>query len=230
MIVRKFANGRTRNNGTATKQKNSFKLKIRGPHPIEPRNAVNALATSPLTLPPPADSSKAASDRRLELVTEAADLYHTHLLEYLTGVTGNQADAKDILQNLWRYVLLHFKENQIQQIGLLRRKAHQLFIDHLRFQKRRPEVVTDELPEVPADAGQQQTYSPDEEQRLKERFWGDYPGIDLTGLQKEALWRHARYGYTYAEISNQLNVPVSTVGDWIALCRKKLAAVINAQT
>ncbi|MEO5958786.1 MAG: sigma factor-like helix-turn-helix DNA-binding protein, partial [Opitutaceae bacterium] len=54
-------------------------------------------------------------------------------------------------------------------------------------------------------------------------------GLDLTAPQKQVLWLHARYGFTYKEIETRLGIPASTIGDWIALGRERLGAALNVQ-
>ncbi len=132
-----------------------------------------------------------------------------------------------MLQDLWKHVLLHFDEDKIGALPLLRRKAYQLFIDHYRRQIRRGEILSDEMPDIAAPPAHFAAFTEDEEKGLRKRFWAEYPRIDLTEAQKEALWLHARYGFTCKEIGQRLNAPSSTVGDWIALGRKKLAEIIN---
>lgn len=157
----------------------------------------------------------------------SVDLYHTHLQDYLHRLTQQWQDAEDLMQELWRYVLLHFPEEKIQTLSLLRRKAYQLFIDHYRAAKRRPEVLTDELPETPVSHAKEASFSPESESALSERFWQDFGGIDLTEAQKNVLWLHGRYGLTYQEIEKRTGIPNSTVGDWIALGRERLADFLN---
>lgn len=173
--------------------------------------------------------TEAAFERRLAAVTQAVDDYHTYLLYYLEGLTRQHQDAENLAQDLWQHVLLRFDEDKIRCLPLLRRKAYQLFIDHYRRQVRRGEVLTDELPEIPAPQTDYFPGTEEDEPNLRARFWSEYPTVDLTESQKEALWLHARYGFTYRKIAEQLNVPLSTVGDWIALGRKKIAAVINQE-
>lgn len=168
------------------------------------------------------DAPEALFDRRLELVAEAIDLYHTYLHSYLFSLTHHWQDAQDLAQELWRHVLLHFPLEKIGQLGLLRRKAYQLFVDRYRSRRRRSEILTDELEDLDPAPPDREAFTQAEEAALKERFWAEYPGIDLTDTQKEALWQHARYGYTYEEIAERIGVPKSTIGDWIALGRKKL--------
>ena len=80
-------------------------------------------------------SAKTAAEekfsRRVELVMASVDLHHTGLLNYLRSLAGHH-DAEDILQELWKFVVVHFAEDKIDCLPLLRRKAYQLFVDHYR--------------------------------------------------------------------------------------------------
>ena len=178
---------------------------------------------------PSTRTGDALFQQRLDKVMASVDLHHTHLLDYLYRMTRQWQDAEDILQELWRYVLLHFPEDKIESLSLLRRKAYQLFVDHYRAAKRRPEIFTDELPEVPVSGAGQAPFSDAGEAELKERFWREFHGIELSDAQKNVLWMHARYGQTYQEIERQVGVPASTVGDWIALGRERLTDYLNKQ-
>jgi len=179
---------------------------------------------------PETNSAEMAFNQRVEKVMASVDLHHCHLQDYLYRLTRHWQDAEDLLQELWRYVLLHFPEDKIESLMLLRRKAYQLFVDHYRAAKRRPEVFTDDLPEAPASQAREQSFSEAEEARLKTCFWQEFHDIDLSDTQKDALWLHARYGHTYQEIEERLGVPASTVGDWIALGRKQLAEYLKHNT
>lgn len=172
-------------------------------------------------------TGKALFQHRLDKVMTSVDLYQTHLQDYLYRMTRQWQDAEDLLQELWRYVLLHFPEDKIDSLSLLRRKAYQLFVDHYRAAKRRPEIITDELPELPVSGEHQAVITDAGEAELKERFWREFHGIELSDAQKDVLWLHARYGQTYQEIERHLGVPASTVGDWIALGRERLADYLN---
>ena len=181
------------------------------------------------TIPSPPDVAEAAFERRLEAVSAAVDKYHAYLLNYLYRLTSQWQDAENLTQELWRVVLLNFEEDKIGTLPLLRRKAYQLFVDHYRKQVRRGETVTDCLPEIPVHGAKLAAFSDEGEIALQKTFWAEYPDIDLTEEQKEVLWLHARYGFTYKEIEERSEVPASTVGDWIILARKKLADALNAQ-
>lgn len=182
---------------------------------------------SPAAPPAPQTTAEEAFERRLAAVTRAVDDYHGYLLDYLHQLTRQRQDAENLVQDLWRHVLLHFDEGKIGCLPLLRRKAYQLFIDHYRKLVRRGEVLTDKLPDAPVHHPDFNGATEAEDAALRERFWSEYPGIDLTEDQKAALWLHARYGFTYKEIEDRAGFPASTVGDWIALGRQRLAAFIN---
>lgn len=94
---------------------------------------------------------------------------------------------------------------------------------------RRGEVLPEDMPDVPAQRTDFSAFTEEEENALQKKFWSEYPGIDLTEPQKQALWLHARYGFTHKEVGQKLNIPPSTVGDWIILARKKLTETLNAQ-
>lgn len=185
---------------------------------------VNTTATMPDS---ESRTGEAVFQQRLDKVMASVDLYHTHLQDYLYRLTRQWQDAEDILQELWRYVLLYFPEEKIDSLSLLRRKAYQLFVDHYRAAKRRPEVLTDELPELAVSGAGQTSFSDAGEAEMKERFWREFHGVELSDAQKDVLWHHARYGRTYQEIERELGVPASTVGDWIALGRERLAEYLN---
>lgn len=178
---------------------------------------------------PVSETADAVFERRLAAVTQAVDSYHTYLLDYLHRLTRQWQDAENLLQDLWRTVLMNFDEDKIGVLPLLRRKAHQLFIDHYRKLKRRGEVLADEIPETPVQGYGFSAITDEGEEALKARFWSEYPGIELTAQQKETLWLHARYGFTYKEIEERTGIAASTVGDWIVLGRKKLSEILNAE-
>jgi len=182
------------------------------------------------TAPSSDQSASDEFDRRMAAVMQAVDDHHAYLLDYLFRLTRHWQDAENLLQDLWVYVLHHFEEEKIGSLPLLRLKARHLFIDHYRRFARRGEVISDTLPEVPEPQGKAHSFSDAGEAAMRERFWANYPYIALSDLQKEALWLHARYGYTVKEIEGLLSVPSSTVGDWLILARKRIAEFINTHS
>lgn len=186
---------------------------------------MNAVAT----LEPNDTAAEAAFARRMARVMEAVNLHHTHLVDYLRRLTRNSHDADDIAQDLWAYVVVHFAEEQIGNLSLLRRKSYQLFVDRYRAALRRRETITADLPDIALAAPRENQFSAAGEAELREKFWSEFPGIELDAMQQEVLWQHARYGFTYHEISARTGVAPSTVGDWIQLGRTRLTAYLAAQ-
>jgi RNA polymerase sigma factor (sigma-70 family) len=58
--------------------------------------------------------------------------------------------------------------------------------------------------------------SDDEEAQLFQRFWANYPEVDLTQEQKEIAFELFREGRTLKEISEKRGIPISTLSDWKA--------------
>ena len=186
---------------------------------------MNAVAT----LEPNDIAAEAAFARRMARVMEAVNLHHTHLVDYLRRRTRDHHTAQDIAQDLWAYVVVHFPEDQIGNLSLLRRKSYQLFVDRYRAALRRRETITADLPDIALAAPRENHFSAAGEAELREKFWREFPGIELDAAQREVLWQHARYGFTIKEIAARTGVAPSTVGDWIQLGRARLGAYLEAQ-
>lgn len=172
-------------------------------------------------------TAKASFEERVELVTESVDLYQKHLLHYVYSMTNQWQDAENIVQELWKFVMVYFKDEHIQHLPRLRLKAKHLFIDHYREKQRKPAIPTDQLPEHRSVKTAPEAYTDDEELRLKAVFFEQYPSIDLTPAQKDAIWLHGRYGFTHVEIAEKTGTAASTIGDWIKLGRKRIAEYLS---
>jgi RNA polymerase sigma factor (sigma-70 family) len=176
---------------------------------------------------PSQQTPKASFEERVELVTESVDLYHKYLLHFVFSMTNQWQDAENIVQELWKFVMVYFKDEHIKHLPRLRLKAKHLFIDHYREKQRKPAIPTDQLPEHHSLKTAPEAFTDAEESNLKEVFFEQYPGIELSEAQKEVIWLHGRYGYTHKQIAKRTGVPASTVGDWIKLARKRIAEHIN---
>lgn len=177
----------------------------------------------PLTSP---NTTDPAFEEKVKLVTEAVDLYHTNLVRYAFKLTNQWQDAENIVQELWKYIITYVQTEKIQHLPLLRRKTYQLFIDHYRAAKRKPATPTDNLPEKPIFKTAE-AYTDTEELHLRVAFFERFPEIELNENQKNALWLHARYGFTFKEIEQMTGTSSSTIGDWIALGRKRIAEQLS---
>ena len=172
---------------------------------------------------------QSVTDRRAQLLTESAREHHVSILHYVHGMTKQWQDAENIVQELWRYVLIYFPEHNIKRRGVLFDKARKLVIDHYRTTERKPAMGAAELEDHHMAKQSREAHSTAEEARLKNSFFAEYPDLPLTDSQKNVLWLHARYGFTYHEINSMTGHSVSTIGDWIVLGRKRMAAYINEE-
>lgn len=167
-------------------------------------------------------------DERMAAIERTIDAYHVYIETYLESLTRNHADAQELANQLWLFALHKFKDEHLESLPILRRKAYQLFVDHHRKRKRREALisVTDAVPDRPALS--REAAGEAEERALQERFWAEFPVEDLPATHKHALYLSARYGYTVQEISRLLGAPPSTIGDWLQSARRRLADHLNA--
>lgn len=134
-------------------------------------------------------------------------------------------DAESLYEEFWIHVLNKFKEEDILHVGFLRRKLYQRFVDAWRKMKRNPVIATETLPEVQYEEPQRAETSSGE---IKEAFFADHP-VDLTDIQKEALFLWAYEELTYEEIAERLGKPRSTIGGWVKLGRQTVIDHIENQ-
>lgn len=167
-------------------------------------------------------------DRRLKLVEQSVERYGKYLTNYLYGLTKQWHDAESLCNDLFICALHKFPEDKILNIGLLRFRARQLFYDYWRKRRRMNQSVisVEEPPEMEYLNPPEEELNPEQDSKFKERFFSEYP-VEIPTLHKDALWLHARHGYTYKEISEILGQPASTIGDWITRSRKLFADYIN---
>jgi len=171
-------------------------------------------------------SEEQVFERRLELVEQSIDRYGKYLFNYLYQLCGHWQDAEDLLHNLWTLVLHKFPEEHLDQIGILRRKARQLFIDYSRRKSNNPVSSMEELPEKETAATSHEPYSEEDETIFMENFFTEYE-IDLSPEKRRAVWLYARYGYTYAAIATELNKSPNTIGDWIREARQQFSKALE---
>jgi len=154
----------------------------------------------------------------------SVDMYHAYLLGYLRSMTSHH-DAEDVLQELWKFVVLYFPEDKIQCLPLLRRKAYQLFIDQYR-RTRAHNTAVDKAKDQPVPTRHEHFENEAEEARLQAKFWAEFP-VKLTDQQKAVLWHFGRYGLTYEEIEEKLGVKASTACDWVKAGRRLLRQYLD---
>ncbi len=175
------------------------------------------------------NSAEGDFDQKLSLVMEAVDKHHVRLLRYLRELTDFHT-AEDLLQELWRKVLLHFTPEQVGSFTLLRRKAYQLFVDDYRRRQSAARVRDEfQLEGDPEGVFRGEGfYSAEEESRIQREFWEEFP-VGLDEVQREVVWRHGRYGDTFEEISDSLGIPTSTACDWFRKGRKLIQELLDRE-
>lgn len=170
----------------------------------------------------PADGSQ--PDRK-EALRAAVRKYGSFVLDYLHSLVRDDHTVRDLAQDLWVHVWLHFGIQDFENPRLLRQKAYQIFVSQARKNGTRAFVrFTNLVPDAADGHDFKQPETPEEEEKFASDFWALFPGIQLTDQQKKAFILKHRNGNTLEEIAAQMNVPVPTVAVWvknvIAKCRR----------
>ncbi|MFD2255057.1 RNA polymerase sigma factor [Luteolibacter algae] len=176
------------------------------------------------------ETAEARQERREKAVLEAIQEHREELMRYLIGHTGNKYDADDIFQQLWWYALRRGKPEKIVRIGWLKTKARSLFYDSIRSRDRKKETEIPEGLENKQVSLAFQLSHFDNEQEARAKFWSEHPISDIEEEKKEALWLHARYGFTFEEVGERLNVSSSTAHEWASEARKRVANYLNSES
>jgi len=87
------------------------------------------------------------------------------------------------------------------------------------------EAAEDKLETIAAPPFQPATEA--EERALQDQFWSEFPNIKLTEFQRQCLWLHARYQWSYSEIATKYGTGKSTVGDAITKARRALKSYLQ---
>lgn len=156
----------------------------------------------------------------LELIEEVYNEHYRYLRHFLIGLTKNEELADDIIQDLFAKILL--TPNRILKVNYMKswliKSAKNTLIDHYR--KKKPDLLNDEniiesllidnfTPEVSV------TFNSELEVILNQ----------LSATDKAIILAKEYYGYNYQEISELLNLPVSTLKSKVFRLRKNMIKV-----
>jgi len=170
-------------------------------------------------------------EARIDAYERAIDLFESHTLRYFEHMTRDFHLAEDLSQELWLTIYKRFKTSQFFELGLIMRKAYQVFIDNARKRNVRSFVIlSSSPPEAISPPVFAEAFTEEEIQHLKQYWWDMYPCIDLTDTQKDVFWLKEYHGYTIQEISEILHVPTSTAHDWLNSAKRKCAAYMKQYT
>ena len=162
----------------------------------------------------------------VESITKNGD----RLMGFIVSIMNNRQDAEEVYQEFWIKAFKEWSSELIGETNFLFWKACFMAYDYRdKVSRRREHALIEEIFGSPAQAVSQDAYTRSEEIALKEKFWSEYPGIEIAEEKKEVLWLHARYGFTYGEIEKITGIARSTTGDWIADARRALKDFINQE-
>ncbi|WP_269537045.1 RNA polymerase sigma factor [Cerasicoccus fimbriatus] len=168
-----------------------------------------------------AERSAAITTDQEALLRAAMEKLGGYILWYLEDCCGDYQEAENLFQQLWVSVYKTFPPEKYDHLPMVRHRAYQLYVDHVRARNTRSFVgYTDELPEPDPVSFFPEPANQREEDALKQRFWELFPGLELEERHKQAFWLFHRYGYTVAEVAEKLASAPSTVHDWIKQVRE----------
>lgn len=172
-----------------------------------------------------------SNEEREQALTDAMREYGSFIFWFLNQLSSDHAFVDDVAQLFWVHVYEKFPLEHFGEIGLLKNKAHQVFIDEARKRKVRDFVSYAEDPyeSIDKESLRDQRNDP-EEPRLYEQFWERFHSLSLSETQKQIFWLHHRYGYTLAEVAGILNIASSTAHDWLKLVRSRCLNYLNKET
>jgi len=144
------------------------------------------------------------------------------LYRYGYSLTGNEADAYDLLQDaLARY--LERGSEQDNPVAYLRRMMRNQFIDQLRREQRFPlEALNTIDPKMSEDDAMQLERIVISQQTLQQ-VWAQ-----LMPMERELLHLWALDGFNAREIAEQLDVPRGTILSRIHRLRKKIGPLADS--
>lgn len=171
-----------------------------------------------LTKTPPGQQAEAMRRKEHD---EAFAKYGAAIVKLLQRRCRDLHLVEDVAQELWIYVWERFPDGTMSNFKHLKVKALSLLVDEFRKRGVRsfaePMAEHPEVEEMPAE----RIFTATHEAQLEEKFWENFPNVNLTAEQKRAFELHKLHGYTLAEIAQMLGRPVSTVGDWMDVVRRE---------
>ena len=176
---------------------------------------------------PETGQAEAAFQRRRQLVMQAVERHHAYLLAHVRSIVGHH-DGEDVIQDLFKYALIHLPEHLICSLPVLRRKARFLALDVRRRRSLRQADSLDHesTPEPAAPETAESADADDNDEALACRFWEEFP-VSLGEEQKRVIWMHGRHGLTFEEIERELGVPSSTAHEWVIRGRRLILALLE---
>jgi len=143
--------------------------------------------------------------------------HYVYLRNFLIGLTKNDEAADDIIQELFTKILL--SPASISKVNYMKswliRGAKNTLLDH--YKKKKPELLADEniIESLLIDY-----YTPEADVTIKRELETTLSKLSTT--DKAIIIAKEYYGYEYQEISELLNIPVSTLKSKVFRMRKRM--------
>lgn len=153
----------------------------------------------------------------LEQIEEVYNEHYRYLRNFLIGLTKSDEIADDIIQELFAKILVTpakiYKVNYMK--SWLVRSAKNTLIDYYR--KKKPKLLSDEnvIESLLID-----NYTPEVSVIITNELETILCGLSAT--DKAIILAKEHYGYNYEEISELLNLPVSTLKSRVFRMRKSM--------
>ena len=163
-----------------------------------------------------------------ELVTP----YMESLYRLAYRFTGKKEDAEDLLQEL--LLKLYPQANKMREVENLRpwlaRSLYNLYIDIIRSNKRSPLGYVDNNSENILPLMEDQGTLPDNSLELSQQQKQLLEAVNLLGeAHRSLVIMHDMEGYTLAELSTTMKLPVGTIKSRLHRARKKLRKTIRME-
>lgn len=158
-----------------------------------------------------------SKNKPLEYIEEVYNEHYRYLRNFLIGLTKSDAIADDIIQELFTKILMTptkiFEVNYMK--SWLVKSAKNTLIDYYR--KKKPELLSDEnvIESLLID-----NYTPEVSALMSSEI--ETVLNQFSTEDKAIMLAKEYYGYRYEEISELLNIPVSTLKSRVFRMRKSI--------
>lgn len=160
---------------------------------------------------------------------ELVKRYEAKIFRYAHKFLRNQTDIEDLVQEtfLKTYININSFDQELKFSPWLYRIAHNTFINAIKKQEKQPFLFFDPDVLFPHPVAKEQTDKDINDKQIKEM-------INKSLLQLEVKYREPLILFyleelSYQEISDVLQIPVSTVGVRIKRAKDKMFSVLKAE-
>lgn len=160
---------------------------------------------------------------------ELVKRYETKIFSYAHKFLRNKTDIEDLVQEtfLKTYININSFDKELKFSPWLYRIAHNTFINAIKKQEKQPFLFFDPDALFPHPVAKEQTDKDINDKQIKEMI--NKSLLQLTVKYREPLILFYLEELSYQEISDILQVPVSTVGVRIKRAKDKMFSILKAE-